>query len=47
MKNELILASKPDRIDRAASDSATNRLQRVLAELGLDGMAARFGVIPA
>ena len=47
MKNELILASKPERTDRAASDSAANRLRRVLAELGLDGMAARFGVIQA
>ena len=47
MKNELILASKPDRIDRSASHSAANRLQQVLAEVGLVELAARFAVMPA
>ena len=44
MKNELILASKPVRVDAHAIESAKIRLQQVLAELGLGMMASRFSV---
>ncbi len=44
MKNELILASKPERIDRGAVESAKSRLQQVLAELGLGELTSRFSV---
>ena len=44
MKNELILASKPERADRHAVDSATSRLQGVLQALGLGDLQGRFSV---
>ncbi len=47
MKNELILASKPERADGNAMESARTRLQQVLAELGLSAMAFRFSVVSA
>ncbi len=47
MKNELILASKPERADANAMESAKTRLQQVLAELGLSAMAFRFSVASA
>ena len=45
MKNELMLASKPERADRNAIASAKSRLQQVLAEFGLSELVSRFGVI--
>ena len=44
MKNELILASRAAKLNRAKTDTARERLQAVLKELGLDGLGARFGV---
>jgi hypothetical protein len=44
MKNELILASRPATPNAAKTRAAYERLQQVLAELGLDELSARFGV---
>jgi Methyltransferase domain len=47
MKNELILASKPERADQNAINSANTRLLQILAELGLGELATRFRVVSA
>ena len=44
MKNELILASRPDQPRVAAINAARERLTQVLNELGLGELKARFGV---
>ena len=44
MKNELILASRPDQPRVAAINAARERLTQVLDELGLGELKARFGV---
>jgi hypothetical protein len=47
MKNELILASRPDMPNAgsaAKTRAAQTRLQQVLAELGLGELSARFAV---
>jgi len=44
MKNELILASRPATPHPAKTRAAQERLQQVLAELGLDALTARFAV---
>ncbi|MBA4263139.1 MAG: SAM-dependent methyltransferase [Comamonadaceae bacterium] len=44
MKNELILASRPDRPHGAAQQRARERLAQVLEELGLQELTARFAV---
>jgi hypothetical protein len=45
MKNELILASKPDQPRAAAINAARERLTQVLDELGLGELKVRFGVV--
>jgi hypothetical protein len=45
MKNELILASRPEQPRVAAGNAARERLTQVLDELGLDELKARFGVV--
>ncbi len=47
MKNELILASRPERVDRKAVDAARTRLQEVIQTLGLGDLDKRFGVAAA
>ena len=47
MKNELILASKPARVDARAMAAAQTRLQEVLSTLGLGSVLGRFAVLPA
>lgn len=48
MKNELILASRPATPSLAKTRAAQERLQQVLAELGLGELTARFAVrVPA
>ena len=44
MKNELILASRPERVNAGKAAAARERLVQVLGALGLGGLAARFGV---
>ena len=44
MKNELIIASRPDQPRPAAIAAARERLTQVLAELGLGELSARFAV---
>ena len=44
MKNELIIASRPDQPRAATVAAARERLGKVLAELGLGELSARFGV---
>ncbi|MBG6074591.1 SAM-dependent methyltransferase [Polaromonas sp. CG_9.11] len=44
MKNELILASRPETPNVAKTRAAQTRLQQVLAELGLGELTARFAV---
>jgi hypothetical protein len=44
MKNELIIASRPDQPRPAAVAAARERLTQVLSELGLGELSARFGV---
>jgi hypothetical protein len=44
MKNELIIASRPDQPRVAAVAAARERLTQVLAELGLGELSARFAV---
>jgi hypothetical protein len=44
MKNELILASRPDQPRAATINAARERLTQVLDELGLGELKARFGV---
>ena len=44
MKNELIIASRPDQLRPAAIAAARERLTQVLSELGLGELTARFGV---
>jgi hypothetical protein len=44
MKNELIIASRPEQPRAAAMQAAAERLGQVLAELGLDELTGRFGV---
>jgi hypothetical protein len=44
MKNELILASKTGTGHRAQRERASERLQQVLDELGLQALRSRFGV---
>ena len=44
MKNELILASQPDRANPAKKREAQTRLQQVLGELGLAELTTRFAV---
>ena len=44
MKNELILASRPDQPRIAAINAARERLTQVLDELGLGELKARFDV---
>ena len=44
MKNELILASKPDKPDAAKTTTAKGRLQAVLNELGLAALQQRFAI---
>lgn len=44
MKNELILASRPDTPHAAKTRAAQTRLQQVLDELGLGELGARFAV---
>ena len=45
MKNELILASKTGTGQRAQRERASERLQQVLDELGLQALRTRFGVV--
>jgi len=45
MKNELILASKTGTGHRAQRERASERLQQVLDELGLQALRTRFGVV--
>ncbi|MDO9030376.1 MAG: SAM-dependent methyltransferase [Hydrogenophaga sp.] len=45
MKNELILASKTGPGHRAQRERASERLQQVLDELGLQALRTRFGVV--
>ncbi|NDP64766.1 SAM-dependent methyltransferase [Polaromonas sp.] len=45
MKNELILASRPETLNVAKTRAAQTRLQQVLAELGLGELTARFVVV--
>jgi hypothetical protein len=45
MKNELILASRPDQPRVAAVNAARKRLTQVLDELGLGELKVRFGVV--
>lgn len=47
MKNELILASRPAAPNAAKSRAAQERLQQVLAELGLGELNTRFAAPPA
>ena len=44
MKNELILASRPDTPNPSAMRTARERLTQVLAELGLQALNARFNL---
>jgi hypothetical protein len=47
MKNELILASRPARLNAAKTGVARERLQAVLQELGLGYLNARFAASAA
>ena len=47
MKNELILASKPDKPSAAKTTAAKGRLQAVLNELGLAELQQRFATQPS
>ena len=47
MKNELILASRPAKLNLAKTRAAQERLQSVLQTLGLGDLSARFSVLPA
>ena len=42
MKNELILASRPERVNAGKASAARDRLGQVLGELGLEALASRF-----
>ena len=44
MKNELILASRPSTPSAAKTRAAQERLQQVLAELGLGDLSGRFAM---
>ncbi|MES2413991.1 MAG: SAM-dependent methyltransferase [Pseudomonadota bacterium] len=44
MKNELILASRPERVNAAKAGTAKARLGQVLDEVGLGDLAGRFAV---
>ncbi|MES2051226.1 MAG: SAM-dependent methyltransferase [Pseudomonadota bacterium] len=45
MKNELILASRPARVNASKAKAAQARLQQVLDEVGLGGLSERFAVV--
>lgn len=47
MKNELILASKPQTPNAKKTSAAGERLQQVINELGLAELGQRFAVLPA
>ncbi len=44
MKNELILASQPGRVNASKAKAAQDRLQQILDEVGLGGLSERFAV---
>ena len=46
MKNELILASRPGRVNAAKAGAARERLVRVIDEIGLGDLSERFAVVP-
>ena len=47
MKNELILASKPQTPNAKKTSAAAERLQQVIDELGLAELGQRFAVLSA